>query len=56
MPKLNLELFKNLTLNFAYIHSKRKKVRYVYLLSETPIYLSKQSNYKFATFTNFLHV
>ena len=25
MPKLNLELFKNLTLNFAYIHSKRKK-------------------------------
>ena len=25
MPKFNLELFKNWTLNFAYIHSKRRK-------------------------------
>ena len=26
MPKSNLELFKTLILNFAYIHSKRKKL------------------------------
>ena len=25
MPKFNLELFKTLILNFAYIHSKRRK-------------------------------
>ena len=45
MPKFNLELFETLILNFAYIHSKRKK--YVYCLSEMLICLSKQS--KFAT-------
>ena len=47
MPKFNLELFKTLVLNFAYIHSKRRKVCYVYPLSEMPIYSSKLS--KFAT-------
>ena len=26
MPKFNLELFKTLILNFAYIHSKRRKL------------------------------
>ena len=26
MPKFNLELFKTLILNFAYIHSKRGKL------------------------------
>ena len=26
MPKFNLESFKSLILNFAYIHSKRKKL------------------------------
>ena len=45
MPKSNLELFKTLILNFAYIHSKRKKGMYVYLFSEMPICLSKQSKF-----------
>ena len=55
MPKSNLELFKTLILNFAYIHSKRKKGMYVYLFSEMPICLSKQSKFPMHHFANYLY-
>ena len=48
MPKFNLQLSKTLILNFAYIHSKRRKLgMFIFYLWEKPSYLSKQS--KFAT-------
>ena len=31
MPKFNLELFKIFILNFAHIHSKRRKLGIIYL-------------------------
>ena len=45
MPKFNLELFKTLILNFAYIYSKRRKLSMFILFKEMPICLSKQSNF-----------
>ena len=33
MPKFNLEFFKTLVLNFAYIHSKRRKLGMLILSS-----------------------
>ena len=42
------QLLKTLILNFAYIHSKRRKLgMFIFYAWEKPIYLSKQS--KFAT-------
>ena len=42
--KFNLRLFETFLLDFEYVHSKQK-VEYLYPLSETPIYLSKQSKF-----------
>ena len=42
MPKFNLELFKTLILNFAYIHSKRRKLGMFILFQKCK---SKQSNF-----------
>ena len=48
MPRFNLELFKPLILNFAYIHSKRRKLGMLKILfQKCQICLSKLS--KFAT-------
>ena len=48
MPKFNLEFFKPLILNFAYIHSKRRKLgMFKILFRKCQICLPKQS--KFAT-------
>ena len=57
MPKFNLELFKTLILNFAYIHSKRRKLGmfilfqkckfvYLFIATNSPIASS------FSTFGN----
>ena len=51
----NLELFKTLILNFAYIHSKRKKLCMFTFFSEMPICLSKQSKFPMNHFANYLH-
>ena len=50
MPNFDLEWFKTLSrLNFAYIHSKRRKLgKFIPYQKIMPIYLSKQS--KFATY------
>ena len=34
MPKFSLELFKTLILNFAYIHSKRRKLGMIILFQK----------------------
>ena len=34
MPKFNLELFETLLLNFAYIHSKRRKLGMIILFEK----------------------
>ena len=44
MPRFNLELFKPLILNFAYIHSKRRKLGMLKILfQKCQICLSKLS-------------
>ena len=50
MPNFDLEWFQTLSsLNFAYIHSKRRKLgKFIPYQKIMPIYLSKQS--KFATY------
>ena len=52
---LNKKLFKTLFLNFTYIYSKCKKVRYVYPLSEQSIYLSNPMR-QLPSFSIFGHV
>ena len=46
MPRFKVKLFETLVLNFAYIHSKRRKLSEIILFQKYQ-FLSKQS--KFAT-------
>ena len=46
-PNFNLELFKTSILNFAYIHSKRRKLGMFILFQKFHFFLLKRS--KFAT-------
>jgi len=55
MPKFNLELFKTLILNFAYIHSKRRKLGMFILFQKCQfVYPNKLS--KFATNSPFFFI
>ena len=53
MPKFNLELFKNLILNFAYIHSKRRKVGMFVPYQKCQLSKKKQIRQQFADFLHF---
>ena len=60
MPKFNLELFKTLILNFAYIHSKRRKLGMFILFQKCQfIYRNKEISppiRQFPSFSIFGHV
>ena len=60
MPKLNLELFKTLILNFAYIHSKRRKLGMFTLCQKYQCVCRNKVNWppirQFPSFSIFGHV
>ena len=47
MPKFNLELFKIFILNFAYIHSKRRKLGIIYLSKQKKFTTNSQISLNF---------
>ena len=53
MPKFNLELFKNLILNFAYIHYKRRKLDMFVPFQKCQLFIQKKQIRQ--QFANFLH-
>ena len=60
MPKFNFELFKTLILNFAYIHSKRRKlVMFIFFQKYQFVYRNKLNSRpirQFPSFSIFGHV
>ena len=54
MPKVNLELFKFLVLNFAYFHSKRRKLGMFILFQKCQFVCpNKVIRHQFANFLHF---
>ena len=54
MPKFNLELFKTVILNFAYIHSKRRKLgMFIFLQKYQFVYRNEVNCQQFANFLHF---
>ena len=54
MPKFNLEFFKTLVLNFAYIHSKRRKLGMLILFQKCQcVYANKLNSPLIRQFPSF---
>ena len=60
MPKFNLEFFKTLILNFAYIYSKRRKLGMFILFQKCQFVYPKKANSpairQFPSFSIFAHM
>ena len=54
MPKVNLQLFETLIFNFAYIHSKRRKLAMFILFQKCNWFIeTKKFRHQFANFLHF---